>query len=117
MATVTDVRDALVRVGVDQDAASEIQRTIERRNGPSALSILAGATIAGFSLLGIGLGWVKSDVSELRTELRTELRAEFRTEISANRDRLEAVADGVDANSERLTRIEILLEERLPERR
>ena len=108
MASTTDVRDALVKAGVDQDAALEIQRRLERRSGPSAMSILVGATAAGFGLLAIGIGWVKSDVAELRTELRTE--------IAANREQIDAVADRVDAISERLTRIETLLEERLPER-
>ena len=55
-------------------------------------------TLTGFGLLAIGIGWVRSDIGELRTE------------IAANRDRIDNV-------SERLTRIETLLEERLPERR
>ena len=101
MATTTDVRDALVKAGVDQDAAFEIQRRLERRSGPTAMSILVGATAAGCGLLAIGIGWVKSDIAETRTELRAE--------IAASRERIDAVAD-------RLTRIETLLEERLPER-
>ena len=40
MATTTDVRDALVKAGVDQDAAIEIQRRLRHRGGPSAMSIL-----------------------------------------------------------------------------
>ena len=78
------------------------------RAGPSALSILVGATLAGFTLLGIGLGWIKSDIAHVRTELG-QVRAELKTEIATNRDQLSSV-------SERLTRIETLLEERLPER-
>ena len=62
------------------------------------MSILIAATLAGFGLLAIGIGWVSSDIGELRTE------------IAVNRDRIDNV-------SERLTRIETLLEERLPERR
>ncbi|MXZ22015.1 MAG: hypothetical protein F4Y84_15670 [Caldilineaceae bacterium SB0665_bin_25] len=109
MATPTDVRDALVKADVEEDAALEIQRRPERRSGPSAMSILVGATAAGFGLLAIGIGWVKSDVAETRTELRGE--------IAANRERIDVVADRVDAVSERPARIETLLEERLPERR
>ncbi|MCY3793666.1 MAG: hypothetical protein OXG51_04745 [Gammaproteobacteria bacterium] len=47
--------------------------------------------------MAIGIGWVKSDVAELRTGLRAE--------ITADRER-------IDAGAERLTRIETLLEER-----
>ena len=107
MATTTpNIHDALVKAGVDEDAATAIAQRIERRVGPSAMSILIAATLAGF-------GWVKSDISDLRTEFRTELKSEtsqLRTEIAANRDRIDSV-------SERLTRIETLLEERLPARR
>ena len=65
------------------------------------MSILTAATLAGFTLLGLGLGWVKSDLADVRTELRTE--------INAVNGRLSSV-------EERLTRIETLLDERLPAR-
>ena len=71
---------------------------LERRAGPSAMAILIAVTLAGFGWLATGIGWVRSDIGELRTE------------IAANRDRIDHV-------SERLTRVETLLEERLPERR
>ena len=99
--TTTDLGDALVKAGVDQDAAIEIQHRLERRGGPSAMSMLVGATVAGFALLAVGLGWLKSDVAGVRAELRGE--------ITTNRTQINAV-------SERLTRIATLLEERLPER-
>ena len=103
MATTTpNFHDALVKVGVDEDTATAMAKRLERRAGPSAMSILIAATFAGFGLLAIGIGWVKSDIGELRTE------------IAANRDRLSAFETSV---SERLTRIETLLEERLPARR
>ena len=99
MATTTpNFHDALVKVGVDEDTATAMAKRLERRAGPSAMSILIAATFAGFGLLAIGIGWVKSDIGDLRTE------------IAANRDRIDSV-------SERLTRIETLLEERLPARR
>ena len=102
MATTTDLRDALVKAGVDQDAAIEIQRRLQRRSGPSAMSILVGATAAGFGLLAIGIGWVKSDVGELRTRI----------------DSVETrLASDIHSLSERLTRIETLLDERLPDKR
>ena len=101
MAT-TDVRDALVKAGVDQDAAIEIQRRLQRRNEPSAMSILVGATATGFGLLAIGVGWVKSDVGELGTRI----------------DSVETrLAGDIHGLSERLIRIETLLDERLPNKR
>ncbi|MCY4430296.1 MAG: hypothetical protein OXC11_07885 [Rhodospirillales bacterium] len=69
------------------------------------MSILIGATLTGFSLLVVGIGWVKSDVGQVRVE------------VSANRDRIDAVNERVSENTEHLIRIETLLEERLPERR
>ena len=69
------------------------------------MSILIGATLAGFSLLVVGIGWVKSDVGQVRVE------------VNANRDRIDAVNARVSENTEHLIRIETLLEERLPERR
>ena len=63
---------------------------------------------AGFTLLGIGLGWIENDVAHVRTEPR-QVRAELNAETVANRHQLSSV-------SERLTRIETPLEERLPER-
>ena len=121
MATSTpDIHDAMVKVGIDEDAATAITRRLERRAGPSAMSILIAATLAGFGLLAIGIGWVKSDIGELRTELQSEA-GQFRTEIAANRDRIDAVGERLatfeTSVSERLTRIETLLEERLPARR
>ncbi len=97
----TDVQNTihdLEAAGADPKLAAAIAHRLERRTGPSAMSILIAATLAGFGLLAIGIGWVRSDIGELRTE------------IAANRDRIDNV-------SERLTRIETLLEERLPERR
>ncbi len=99
MATTTpNFHDALVKAGVDEDAATAMAERLERRTGPSAMSILIAATLAGFGLLAIGIGWVKSDIGELRL-------------------RIDAVNERVGANAERLTRIETLLEERLPARR
>lgn len=100
MAT-TDVQNTihdLEAAGADPKLAAAIAHLLERRAGPSAMWILIAATLAGFRLLAIGLGWVKSDVGGLRTE------------IAGNRDRIDNV-------SEHLTRMETLLEERLPERR
>ena len=121
MATTTpNFHDALVKVGVDEDTATAMAKRLDRRAGPSAMSILIAATFAGFGLLAIGIGWVKSDIGELRTELQSEA-GQLRTEIAANRDRIDAVGERLStfetSVSERLTRIETLLEERLPARR
>ena len=103
--TIPDVQNALVKAGIDKDAASEITRRLERRSSPSSMSILIGATFAGFGLLAVGIGWVKSDVGQVRVE------------VNANRDRIDAVNERVSENTEHLIRIETLLQERLPERR
>ena len=102
-ATPPDVHDARVRAGTDH-AAAALARGLARPSGPSGLTILTAATLAGFTLLGLGLGWVKSGVADVRTE------------IAANRDRIDAVNLRLAGVEERLTRIETLLEERLPAR-
>ena len=106
--TAPDVHDALVKAGVDQAAASAIARGLVRPAGPSAMSILTAATLAGFTLLGLGFGWVKSGLADVRTELRTE--------IAAVNGRIDTVNSRLSSVEERLTRIETLLEERLPPR-
>ena len=118
-ATAPDVHDALVKAGVDHAAAAALARGLARPAGPSGLTILTAATLAGFTLLGLGLGWVKSDIADVRGDLRTEIadvRSDLRTEIAANRDRIDAVNLRLAGVEERLTRIETLLEERLPAR-
>ncbi len=110
--TAPDVHDALVKAGVDQAAASAIARGLARPAGPSAMSTLTAAMLAGFTLLGLGLSWVKSGLADVRTELRAELR----TEIAAVNCRIDAVNSRLSSAEERLTRIETLLEERLPPR-
>ena len=49
------------------------------------MSILIAATLAGFGLLTTGIGWVKSDIGELRTA------------IAANRDRIDGLYAALDA--------------------
>ena len=89
--------------------AAGIARAATPRRAPSSISILATATALGFTLLAGGMGWLL-------------------IEIHANRSLIEASLDRVDAAqtrlsgeiqsvSERLTRIETILEERLPARR
>jgi hypothetical protein len=114
MATTTPgLHDALVQAGVHEDAAARIARGCERRPRLSASSILVATVIGGFWLLAVGIGWVRSNVQDLRSGLRAE--------VAANRERSSALGERVSAleirMSERLTRIETLLEERLPERR
>ena len=62
--------------------------------------------INGLSLLAIGIGWVKSDVQAVNAQVST-LESSPSERISS----LEVRTSG------RFTRIETLLEERLPERR
>ncbi len=82
--------------------AAGIARVAPRRSGPSSMSILATAMVLGFTLLTVVSGWFMFEASQQRADLRTA--------IEGNRDRIEA-------NGQRLTRIETLLEERLPPRR
>ena len=103
--TTPDVHDALIKAGIDRPAADELMRRLERRSGPSAMSILIGAVICGFGLLAIGIGWVKSDVHAVDARL-----SNLDTSISERISSLEV------SMSERLTRLETLLEERLPPR-
>ena len=100
------------KAGIAEDAASEATRRLERRGSPSAMLILVGATLAGFGLLAIGIGWVKSAVSQVRAEIHVN-----RGLVEANRDRIDAVNARVGENTERLIRIETLLEERIASRR
>ena len=112
--------DDLEAAGADPKLAAAIARNIGPRNGPSPIGILTAATALGFTLITVVFGWFMVEASHQRTDLRTE--------ITANRDRIDAVGEritGVETRlsgdianvSERLTRIETLLEERLPARR
>ena len=95
----------------------------QRERGPSSINILAAATTLGFALVIASMGWLLSEVHANRDLIETN-----RGLIEANRDRIDANRDRIDAAqtrlsgeiqnmSERLTRIETLLEERLPARR
>ena len=108
--------DDLEAAGADPKLAAAIARNIGPRAGPSPIGILAAATALGFTVLTFAMGW-----------LLLEIHAN-RSLIEANRDRIDAVGERVTATetrlsgditnlSERLTRIETLLEERLPARR
>ena len=100
--------------------AAGISRAAPRRGGPSALGILATATVLGFTLVTVVFGWFMFEASQQRGDLRVA--------IEANRDRIDAVearlagdianlSERMAGLSERMTRIETLLEERLPPRR
>ena len=69
--------------------------------------------VFGFTLLTVVSGWFMFEASQQRSGLRAA--------IEANRDRIDAVetrlAGDIAGLSERMTRIETLLEERLPPRR
>ena len=82
--------------------AEGIARAAPRQTGPSSIGISATATAPGFTFLAVVFGWSMSEASQQRSDLRVA--------IEANRDRIEA-------GNERLTRIETLLDERLPPRR
>ena len=103
--TTPDVHDALIKAGIDRAAVDELMRRLERRSGPSAMSILIGAVIGGFGLLAIGIGGVKSDIQAVDARLSS-----LDTSISERISSLEV------SMSERLARIETLFEERLPAR-
>ena len=119
MATIdvhTTVQD-LEAAGADPKLAAAIAQGIARaapaRGGSSGINILATATGLGFMLITVVFGWFMFEASQQRSDLRTA--------IEANRDRIDALTDRVSSlevsMSERFTRIETLLEERLPSRR
>ena len=88
-------------------------RATPRQSGSSSISILATVTALGFTLLTVVFSWFMFEASQQRSDLRAA--------IEANRDRIDAVefrlAGDIAELSERMTRIETLLEERLPPRR
>ena len=90
----------------------DITRATGRQRGPSAITILTTATVPGFVLLTGVSGHFLTDAAQERTAIRTA--------IEANRDRIDAVNERISSlevrMSERLARIETLLEERLPAR-
>ena len=83
------------------------------RDDSSGIYMLAAATGLGFMLLTAVFAWFMSEASWQRSDLLTA--------IEANGDRIDALADHVSglevSMSERLTRIETLIDERLPPRR
>ena len=89
------------------------------RDDSSGTYVLAAATGLGFMLLTAVFGWFMAEVSQLRSDLLQ--RSDLLTAIEANGDRIDALADrvaGLEVSmSERLTRIETLIDERLPPRR
>ena len=119
MAT-TDIQNTahdLEAAGIDRQHAAAVARAIvqaiPRRDGPSSIGILATLTGLGFMLITVVFGWFMIEASQQRAGLRTA--------IEANRDRIDAaetrLSGEIASMSDRLTRIETLLEERLPERR
>ena len=92
--------------------AAGIARAALRRGGPSPMSILTTAMVLGFTLVTVVFGWFMFEASQQRSYLRAA--------IEANRNRIDAVetrlAGDIANLSERMTRIETLLEERLPPR-
>ena len=107
--TVQDLEAAGADPQLAAAIAAGIARAAPRQSGPSSIGILAAATGFGFALLTAGMGW-----------LLVEIHAN-RGLIEANRDRIDAVetrlSGEIQGLSERLTRIETLLDERLPPRR
>ena len=83
------------------------------RDDSSGTYVLAAATGLGFMLLTAVFGWFMSEASQQRSDLLPA--------IEADGDRIDALADrvaGLEVSmSERLTRIETLIDERLPPRR
>ena len=90
-------------------AESLARASAQRDRGPSPISVLAAVTGFGFAMLTAAMGWILFEVHANRDL------------IKANRDRIDAVQTRLSGEiqnvSERLTRMETLLEERLPPRR
>lgn len=98
--TIPDGEDARVTARISQDAASEITWRLERRGSLSSTSVPIGGRLGGFGLLAVRIGWVKSDVGQVRTEIHVN-----RGLVETNRDRIDAVNARVGENTERLIRI------------
>ena len=84
-----------------------------RERGPSSISVLAAATTLGFALVIACMGWLLSEVHANRDRIDA-VQTRLSGEIDAVQTRLSGEIQNV---SERLTRMETLLEERLPPRR
>ena len=88
----------------------------QRHRGPSSISILAAATGFGFALLTAAMGWLLIEIQATRDEIQAN-----RDHIDNVETRLSGEIQGlsveVQSLSERMTRMETLLEERLPPRR
>ena len=103
-------RRDLEAAGADPKLAVAIAQGIARaaptRGGSSGINILATATGLGFTLITVVFGGFMIEASQQRADLR---------------DRIDALGNRVSSlevsMSERLTRMEALIEERLPERR
>ena len=99
--------DVTERHGFTREQIEFLQETFARKSAqgfdlPTLKWLIGGIVAAG--LLVSGFLW--TEIGSVRTELRTEIR-ENRDAISANRDAIAELAKGV-------TRIEAILEERLP---
>ena len=118
MATIdvhTAVQD-LEAAGADPKLAAAIAQGIARAapaRGTSGINILAAATGLGFTLITVVFGWFMVDASQQRADLRVGVER-----LSERVSNLEvSMSERFAGVESRLTRIENLLEERLPERR
>ena len=96
------IREARIGAGIEQPAADAFLRRLNRRAGPAAMSILIGAVIGGFGLIAVGMSRIKNDVEAVEAG-----PGAVETGISTPEVRM----------TDDFTRIETILEERLPERR
>ena len=95
--------------------------------GPSSISILAAATGFGFAPLTAAMGWILIEVHASRERLTGEIHANrervdyvetrLSGEIQSLSGMVQSLSSEVQGVSQRMTRIETLLEERLPARR
>ena len=88
----------------------------QRDRGPSSISILAAATGFGFAALTAAMGWILIEVHATRDRIEN-VETRLSGEIHSLSGEIQSLSGEVQSLSERMTRMETLLEERLPPRR
>ncbi len=110
--SVAGTRDQLRRAGFDDRQAEALATAIDAANRQPDLSTIMWATglMAVVVVAALGWGIARDEINQTETNQRIDaFRVEVREEVRGNREEIAAI-------NERLTRIETILDERLPPR-